>query len=115
MTDLFFANYDELVLLTRAWKVHDALLKVLVNILIELASKRGRYPGGKPAMARHPDTCPISKSGTQRWTSRDNQGSYHATSPCMCLLESIIYNFYKGSKGLFNFVATWQELWMLVG
>ena len=30
----------------------------------------------------------------------------------MWLLEYIIYNFYKGSIG---FVATWQELWMLMG
>ena len=64
MTDQFFATYDELVLLTKAWKVNDALIKVVVNILIELANKRGRYTGGKLAMARHPDTYPISKSGT---------------------------------------------------
>ena len=38
MTDLFFATYDELVLLTKAWKMHDALIKVVVHILIELAS-----------------------------------------------------------------------------
>ena len=39
MTDLFFATYDELVLLTKAWKMHTPLIKVVVNILIELASK----------------------------------------------------------------------------
>ena len=39
MTDLFFATYGELVLLTKAQKMHDALRKVvvLVHILIELA------------------------------------------------------------------------------
>ena len=37
MTDLFFVTYDELILLTKAWKMHDALVKVVVNILIELA------------------------------------------------------------------------------
>ena len=57
VTELFWATYGELILLTKAWKVHDALIKVVVNILIELASKRGRYPGGKLAMACHPDTC----------------------------------------------------------
>ena len=39
--------------MTKAWKVHDALIKVLVNILIELAiasklnykPSRGRRPG----------------------------------------------------------------------
>ena len=97
MTDLFFATYDEPVLLTKAWKMHDALTKVVVHnvILIELASysNSARYTGGKPggklAINRHPDTCPILKSGTYRWTSRGNQGSYHATSSCMGLLESI--------------------------
>ena len=68
MTDLFFATYDELVLLNKAWKMHDALIKVVVNnvMLIELASKRARYTGarGKLAIGCHPDTCPISKSGT---------------------------------------------------
>ena len=38
MTDLFFATYGELVLLTKAWKMHDALITVVVHILIELAS-----------------------------------------------------------------------------
>ena len=38
MTDLFFATYGELALLTKAWKLHDALMKVVVHILIELAS-----------------------------------------------------------------------------
>ena len=38
MTDLFFVTYDELILLAKAWKMHDALVKVVVNILIELAS-----------------------------------------------------------------------------
>ena len=46
MADLFFATCAELVrvllIMTRAWKVHDALIKVVVNTLIELASKRGR-------------------------------------------------------------------------
>ena len=37
MTDLFFATYDELILLSKAWKMHDALIKVVVNILIKLA------------------------------------------------------------------------------
>ena len=38
MTDLFCATYDELVLLTKAWKIYDALITVVVHILIELAS-----------------------------------------------------------------------------
>ena len=40
MTDLFFATYDELVFLTKSWKMHDALIKVevYVHMLIELAS-----------------------------------------------------------------------------
>ena len=38
MTDLFFATYNEPVLLAKAWKMHDALVKVIVPILIELAS-----------------------------------------------------------------------------
>jgi hypothetical protein len=92
---------------------------VVVNILLELASNSARYTGGaaggKLAIGCHPDTCPISKSGTYRsmdLPARDNQSSYRATSSCMWLLESIIYNFYKSSIGV---VATWQELWMLVG
>jgi len=66
MTDLFLVTYDERVLLNKAWKMHDALIKVVVNMLIELASKRARYTGGKLAIGCHddPDTCPISKSGT---------------------------------------------------
>ena len=31
MTDLFFATYHELVLLTKAWKMHDSLTKVVVR------------------------------------------------------------------------------------
>ena len=114
VTELFWATYDELVLLTKAWKMHTPFIKVVVNILIELASKWGRYTGGKLAMVCHPDTCPIWKSGTYRWTSRDNHGSCHANSFCMWLLESIIYKFHKSSMGVF---ATWQdlELWVLVG
>ena len=46
MTDLFFATYDELILLTKAWKMHDALIKVVVNILIELASNSTQYIHG---------------------------------------------------------------------
>ena len=44
ITDLFLATYDELelVLLATAWKIHDALIKVVVRIhnaiLIDLAS-----------------------------------------------------------------------------
>ena len=40
MADLCFATYDELLLLTKSWKMHDALIKVVVHndILIELAS-----------------------------------------------------------------------------
>jgi hypothetical protein len=64
MTDLFFATYNELVLLTKAWKMHGSLSYVVVNILIELASNSTRYTGGKLAIGCHPDTCPISKSGT---------------------------------------------------
>ena len=66
MADLFFATYDELVLLTwsKAWKMHDALIKVAVHMLIELASNPARYMGGKLAIGCHPDTCPISKPGT---------------------------------------------------
>ena len=39
--DLFFATYDERILLTKAWKMNDALIKVVVRILcilIELTS-----------------------------------------------------------------------------
>ena len=59
MTDLFFATYDELVLLTKAWKMHGSLSYVVVNILIELASNSTRYTDGKLAIGCHPDTCPI--------------------------------------------------------
>ena len=38
MADLFFVTYAELALLTRAWKMQDALAKVVVHIMIELAS-----------------------------------------------------------------------------
>ena len=38
MTDLFFATYDELVLLTKAWKMHGSLSYIVVYLLIELAS-----------------------------------------------------------------------------
>ena len=40
MTDLFFATYDQLVLLTKlkAWETHDTLRKVAVPMLIELVS-----------------------------------------------------------------------------
>ena len=31
----------------------------------------------------------------------------------MRLIQSIIYNFYKGTTCM-GFVVTWQELWMLV-
>ena len=31
MTDLFFATYGGLALLTTAWKMHDALIKVVVH------------------------------------------------------------------------------------
>ena len=37
---------------------------------------------------------------------------YGATSSCIRLVQSIIYNLHKGTMG---FVVTWQELWMLVG
>ena len=39
----------------------------------------------KLAMACHPDTCPIAKSGTYRWISRDIHGGDRATSSCMCI------------------------------
>ena len=70
MTDLFYATYHKLVLLPKAWKLHGSLRYVVVNILIELAtstsiaSNSARYTGGKLAIGCHPDTCPISKSGT---------------------------------------------------
>ena len=68
MTDLFFATYGELelVLLTKAWKMHGSLSYVVVNRLIELAiaSNSTRHTGGKLVIGCHPDTCPISKSGT---------------------------------------------------
>ena len=38
MTDLFFAAYNKLVLLIKAWKLHDALVNIVVHILIELVS-----------------------------------------------------------------------------
>ena len=53
MPDLFFATYDELVLLTKAWKLHGSLSYVVVNILIELASNSTRYTGGKLAIGCH--------------------------------------------------------------
>ena len=59
-----FCDYDELVLLTAAWKMHGSLSYIVVNIRIELASNSARHMGGKLAMARHPETCLISKSGT---------------------------------------------------
>ena len=39
MTHLFFATYGELVILTKTWQMHDALMKVVVHnvILIGLA------------------------------------------------------------------------------
>ena len=43
MTDLFFATFDELVLLTKAWKMYGSLSYVVVNILIELASSSTPY------------------------------------------------------------------------
>ena len=58
MTDLFLATYSDLVLLTKARKSHS-LSYITVNMLIELASNSTRYTGGKLAIARHPDTCPI--------------------------------------------------------
>ena len=61
MTDLFFATYDEPVLLTKARKVHGALSYVVVKILIELAGNSARYTGDKLAIGCHPDTCLISK------------------------------------------------------
>ena len=64
MNDLFFATYGELILLTNAWKMHGSLSHIVVNILIELASNTARYTGGKLAMGRHPNACPMSKSGT---------------------------------------------------
>ena len=62
MTDLFFATYDELVLLIKAWKMHGSLSYVVVNILIELASNSARYTGGKLAIwgNRIPTTCTLS-------------------------------------------------------
>ena len=108
--------YDELVLSTKAWKMHTPLIKIVVNndivMLIELASNSARYTGGKLAIGCHPVTCPISKSGTYRWTSRDTESSVRATSSCMRLVQSITYNLYKGTMGL---LVTWQELWMLMG
>ena len=51
MTDLFFATYGELILLTNAWKMHGSLSYVVVNILIGLlASNSTRYTGGKLAI-----------------------------------------------------------------
>ena len=56
MTDLFFATNGELILLAKANKIHDALVKVVVNILIELASNSARYTGGKLAIGCHPES-----------------------------------------------------------
>ena len=42
MTDLFFATYGELILLTKAWKLHGPLNYVVVTTLIELASNSAR-------------------------------------------------------------------------
>jgi len=63
MTDLFFATYDELVLLTKAWKMHGSLSYVVGNILIELASNSTRYTGGKLAIGCHPNTCTANSQG----------------------------------------------------
>ena len=37
MTELFFATYDDLVLVTKAWKMYGPLSYIVVNILIDLA------------------------------------------------------------------------------
>ena len=64
MTDLFFATYDELILLTKSWKVHDVLIKIVVHnvILIEVASKIinmiDEWQTGH-VLPSVPDTCPI--------------------------------------------------------
>ena len=46
MTDLFFVTYDELVLLTKAWRIHGSLSCIVVNMPIDLASNSARYVGG---------------------------------------------------------------------
>ena len=45
MTELVFATYDELVFLTKAWKMHDSLSNMVVSILTKLASNSARYTG----------------------------------------------------------------------
>ena len=58
--DLFFefATYDdidrELALLAKAWKMHGSLTKVVVRVLIELASHLAGHTGGKLAIGCHP-------------------------------------------------------------
>ena len=36
MADLFFATYGELVLLTKAWKMHGSFSYIVVSILIKI-------------------------------------------------------------------------------
>ena len=45
MIELFFATYSELILLTKAWKMHSPLSCILANtgILIALASNSARH------------------------------------------------------------------------
>ena len=56
MTDLFFATYNELVLLIKVWKMNGSLRRIVVNILIEVASNSTLYTGGELAIGRHFDT-----------------------------------------------------------
>ena len=94
MTELFFATYDELVLLTKAWKMHGSLSYIEVNILIELASNSARYTGGKmntwvaiPICARYIYQNQARSDGPPETTRA-------ATSSCMRLVQSIIYNLH---------------------
>ena len=93
--------------MAEAWKTHTPVTTVVVNnaILIELASKRGGYAGGKLAMAYHPDAC-MSNLQIRHVTmdSRDNDGS-RANSSCMWLLESAMYNLCESGIGFSRTMA----------
>ena len=72
MTDLVFVTYGELILLTKAWKMHGSLSYVVVNILIELASNSTRYTDGKLAMG-HPGWCSLKTMLTRRLVPIDTE------------------------------------------
>ena len=98
--------------MTKIWKTHGFLSYIVVNILIELASNSAQYTG---LVVNWPLVAIPIRARFQNQAHSD--GPPETTRADIVLLPLacgylIIYNFYKGSIG---FVATWQELWMLVG